>query len=263
MAKELSISEKYLMYEESVQNHECDIDFINDEYAKIYQKKAVSFREDFGGTAAMACDWVKQSPEHTAWGVDLDPEPISFGFENHYAKLNDEQKTRMQYVQGNVLERRDFKADIICAFNFSYFIFKKRNDLLNYFKIVKEGLTKDGVFFVDIFGGTECCQELVEETEHDDHSYFWDCDKFNPLTGEVLYYIHFKKDGIKFNRAFTYDWRMWSIPEIKDIMLDAGFSKVQTYWEGEEEDGTGDGEFTMSEEEENCESWVTYLCAIP
>ena len=115
---------------------------------------------------------------------------------------------------------------------------------------------------MDIFGGTECFRELEEETEFDKHSYFWDCDSYNPLTNEALYHIHFKKDGVKYKKAFTYDWRHWSVQEIKELMEDAGFSKVLTYWEGEDEDGDGDGVFTVSKKEENCESWVIYIAGI-
>ncbi len=57
----LSLKDKYRLYELSVQNHEVDIDFINVEYERFYKRPAFILREDFGGTAAMACDWVKQS----------------------------------------------------------------------------------------------------------------------------------------------------------------------------------------------------------
>ena len=50
--------------------------------------------------------------------------------------------------------------------------------------------------------------------------------------------------------------------EIREIMEEAGFSTVKTYWEGEEDDGSGDGNFFEATEVENCESWVTYLAAI-
>jgi hypothetical protein len=261
MAK-LSLEDKYKLYESSVQNHESDIDFINKEYRRLFGKLPMSLREDFGGTAAMACDWVKQSDNHVAWGVDLDIEPIRYGRENHYSKLSEDEQKRMQYIEGNVLENRDFKSDIVVGFNFSYFIFKERKTLLDYFKKVREGLNDNGAFFIDLFGGTDACQEMVEETDHDDHTYFWDCDSFNPITSEVLYYIHFEQKGVKYERVFTYDWRMWGLRELQDIMHEAGFSKVVAYWEGEDGDGGGDGNFYPSTEEENCESWVTYLCAI-
>ena len=46
-------------------------------------------------------------------------------------------------------------VDIVVAFNFSYQFMKKREDLRNYFKHVKASLKSDGMFAVDIFGGTE------------------------------------------------------------------------------------------------------------
>ncbi|ATH08874.1 hypothetical protein BIY24_13230 [Halobacteriovorax marinus] len=261
MAK-LSLEDKYKLYEASVQNHETDIDFINKEYKRYFKRKPLTLREDFGGTAAMACDWVRQSSDHKAWGVDLDSEPIKYGRENHYSRLSDAEQSRMEYIEGNVLEDRNFKSDVVVAFNFSYFIFKEREVLLNYFKKVREGLNDNGAFFVDLFGGTDACQEMVEETDHDDHTYFWDCESFNPITSEVLYYIHFKYKGKKHEKVFTYDWRMWGLKELQDIMKEAGFSSVIPYWEGEDGDGGGDGNFYPAKKEENCESWVTYICAL-
>ena len=64
--------------------------------------------------------------------------------------------------------------------------------LLDYFKKAYDGLKDEGAFFVDIFGGTECRQELVEETDRGKFTYFWDCDNYDPVTSEVQYYIHFK-----------------------------------------------------------------------
>ncbi|MBT3583713.1 MAG: class I SAM-dependent methyltransferase, partial [Halobacteriovoraceae bacterium] len=227
-------------------------------------RKPLTLREDFGGTAALACDWVKQSPEHSACSVDLDPEPISYGKENHYSRLTKTEKERMEYIEGNVLSDYEMKSDIIVGFNFSYFIFKKRQQLLEYFKKVREGISDDGLFFVDIFGGEECMSPLEEETEHDGHDYFWDLDKFNAVTNEVLYYIHFRKhdDKIKYERVFTYDWRMWTIPEVREIMEEAGFSKTVVFWEGDDDDGEGDGNFYQTKLEENCESWVSYIVGL-
>ncbi len=260
----IPVNLKYKLYEKSVQNHLSDIDFINDEYKKIKGFKPLSLREDFCGTAALACDWVRQGKNYRAWGIDLDPEPIIYGKENHYGRIDKRDQKRMTYIEGNVLDNYGFKTDIVVAFNFSYFIFKKRRQLLEYFKQVHKGLNENGVFFLDIFGGTECFQELEEETEFKKHCYYWDCDNYNPLTNEVLYYIHFKvkKDGQKYKKVFTYDWRHWTVAEIVEVMEDAGFSKVYTYWEGEDEEGEGDGEFYRSEIEENCESWVTYVVGI-
>lgn len=254
---------KYKLYEGSVQNFEVDVDFINVHYKKNFGSKPKILREDFGGTGALACYWAAQSPEHKAYAIDLDPEPMNYGMKNHRSQLTAEEQKRVEYIEGNVLADHGFKSDVVVAFNFSYFIFKERAQLVNYFKKVYDALENRGAFFVDIFGGTECGEELIEETEHDDHTYFWDCDKYNPLTNEVLYHIHFKThdDNVKYDKVFTYDWRHWSPKEITEAMEEAGFTTVKTFWEGDDGDGGGDGEFYESTEEENCESWVTYIAA--
>ncbi|MCB9059905.1 MAG: class I SAM-dependent methyltransferase [Halobacteriovoraceae bacterium] len=262
-SNQLSVEQKHALYESSVQSTTADIEFINKEFMRIRGREAHILREDFGGTGKLACEWTAQSSEHKAFAVDLDPEPISYGRQTHFQQLSKEDQTRMKYIEANVLDSHDFKSDIIVAFNFSYFIFKKRNELLDYFKMVREGLSEEGLFFVDLFGGTECRQELLEETEHEGFSYYWDCDKYNPITSECLYKIHFKKDGVMYHDVFTYDWRFWGLQEIRDIMIDAGFSDTVAYWEGDDEDGSGDGEFYVSDNEENCESWVTYIVGIP
>ncbi|MFA6236500.1 MAG: class I SAM-dependent methyltransferase [Bacteriovorax sp.] len=265
MAKKLSRDEKYQLYEASVQNPGSDIDFINREYKKLYGKKPLVLREDFCGTGAMACAWVAQSKQHKAHGIDLDMEPISYGVENHLFKLKDEEQTRMEYILGNVMANYRFKADVVVAFNFSYYLFKKRNDLVKYFTQVRKHLKKDGAFFLDLFGGTETRKPLEESVRHKKHTYYWDCDTYNPLNADVLYHIHFKthKDNVKHKKVFTYDWRMWDAKELQDVLADAGFKSTQIYWEGVEKDGSGDGVFSKATKAENCESWVTYICARP
>ncbi len=262
--KKISTKLKYELYEQAVQCHENDIEFMSKEFKRLRKRQALTLREDFGGTGAMACDWVKQGEAFKAWAIDLDTEPQTYGIENHFSRLTKVEKQRMEYIKGNVLDDYPFKADVIAAFNFSYFIFKKRSVLLQYFKKVREGLKEDGAFFIDLFGGTECAQELVEETEHDDFSYYWDCDSYNPITAEVQYFIHFKtlSDGVKYEKVFSYDWRMWGLAELRDLLEEAGFSKVLTYWEEDDNEGGGNGNFYSAETAENCESWVTYICAL-
>ncbi len=264
MPKKLTRDEKYELYLGSVQNPEADINFINREFKKLYGKKPLVLREDFCGTGSMACAWVEQSKEHKAHGIDLDMEPISYGVENHLFKLKEEEQTRMEYILGNVMSSYNFKADVIVAFNFSYFLFKKRTDLVKYFTQVRKHLKKDGAFFIDLFGGTETRKPLEESVKHKTHTYYWDCNSYNPLTAECKYYIHFKKGTTKFEKVFTYEWRMWDARELLDILQDAGFGSTHIYWEGVDKEGLGNGVFYRSTKaEENCESWVTYICATP
>jgi hypothetical protein len=261
----LSKDAKYQLYLSSVQNPEADIQFINKEYKALFGRLPLSLREDFCGTGMLACEWVEQGDKHLAYGIDLDMEPLSYGVVNHYSELTEAEQKRMHYINGNVMSSYDFKTDVVVAFNFSYFLFKQRNDLLKYFKSVRAHMKKDSLYFIDLFGGTETRQELEESVKHKAHTYYWDCDSYNPLTGECMYYIHFKthSDGIKHEKVFKYDWRMWDAQELKDILADAGFSQTHIYWEGVDPDGSGNGRFKKSNKAENCESWVTYICAIP
>lgn len=63
-------------------------------------------------------------------------------------------------------------------------------------------------------------------------------------------------------RAFSYDWRMWTLPEIREIMGEAGYSNATVYWEGTEE-GTeeGDGNFEPAVEGEADPAWIAYVVA--
>jgi SAM-dependent methyltransferase len=263
--KKLREYNKYWYYEKSVQNPENEVEFFNDKFVELRNRDALTLREDFCGTAAISCQWAAQSEKHFSWGVDLDPEPIAYGKEVHLAKIDSDAQKRMKYLEANVLDSPTPKVDITFAFNFSYFIFKKRSDLLNYFKAAYESLNDDGVFFLDIFGGPDSIQENEDIIEHGHFDYHWECQKFNPLTNDCRFAIHFKRDGEKMKKdQFIYEWRMWGIAEIVDILIEAGFKDAKTYWEEDDPDDeeAGSGEFYLSDDEDQCEAWVTYIAAI-
>ena len=104
---------------------------------------------------------------------------------------------------------------------------------------------------------------MEEETELEDEgfTYVWDQSDYNPISGNALLRIHFRfPDGSEMTDAFTYEWRIWGLPELRDIMYDAGFPRVDCYWEGTDEDGeSGNGIFTRQEVGEPCDSYVAYL----
>lgn len=255
--------DKHTYYERAVQNPDNEVDFFNEKFQEIRKRKALTLREDFCGTAAISCKWVDQSPKHLAYGIDLDPDPIAYGKENHLAKLKADAQKRMQYIEGNVLSSDTPKVDVCFAFNFSYFIFKKREQLLEYFKAAYDALEDDGVFFVDIFGGPDSQTLMTDVIKHDGFKYFWECQMFNPITNECRFAIHFKRKGEKKRKdVFVYEWRMWNMMDIRELMIEAGFKDTIAYWEGEDEDGDGNGEFYQTEEAENCDAWVTYIAAI-
>ena len=53
---------------------------------------------------------------------------------------------------------------------------------------------------------------------------------FNAVTHEAINHIHFEfPDGSRLNRAFTYDFRIWSTSELLDAVREAGFSTFEVY----------------------------------
>jgi hypothetical protein len=55
---------------------------------------------------------------------------------------------------------------------------------------------------------------------------------------------------------------MWSLPELRDILLEVGYKNVGFYWEGTDSDGDGDGNYSRTvDPKEECEAWVAYLVA--
>lgn len=252
--------DKYKYYKESVQSPENDVVFFDQIYKEAFGKEPVTLREDFCGTFAICCEWVKLAANKKAVGVDLDKEPIDYGFKTNFVELNEEQKKHVNILQQNVLSPELPSADIVAALNFSYFLFKERQQLKDYFSNVYKTLNSNSLFVIDCFGGPAAQEENEEETEHDGFSYFWDQDSFNPITNFAKFHIHFKIDGQeKIENVFTYDWRMWSLPELQEIMKEVGFKDVHVLWESNGEDGEGSGEFYRSDVGEDCEAWVAYV----
>lgn len=253
--------DKYDLYRRAVQSPQSDVRFFSDVFQEIRGKKAKSFREDFCGTASLCVEWVKLSPQHQATGVDLDPEPLEYGRTHYIDRLQADQKKRIQLLEKNVLDKDLPKVDLSVAVNFSYFLFKSRKDLAAYFANVRRSLKPGGVAFFDCFGGSQCYDAIEDRTPHSGFTYFWEQTGFDPVSNEAQFHIHFKVRGQKIERVFSYDWRLWSIPELREVMEEVGFKKVHVYWEGTAKDGTGNGKFTRVHEGEACLSWIAYLVA--
>ncbi len=257
-------ADKYVLYQQAVQSADQDVDFLINTYKQIRGRKPRHFREDFCGTCLLSSYWVSANKHNTAESYDIDPEPLGWGLANNIKPLGKAAKRLTQYQEDARNPSRQ-APDVRCAQNFSYWVFKTRAEMLEYFKGVQHDLADDGIFVVDLHGGPESIQELEEETVMDDKSftYVWDQDSINPITGEARLHIHFRfPDGTEMTDAFTYDWRLWGLPELRELLIDAGFSSATCYWEGTAEDGeSGDGVFSPSEQGEACLSYVAYLVA--
>jgi len=253
------------LYELSVQCSEAEVDFVADTYRELRAKPARLLREDFCGTANVCCEWVRRHKHNRAIGVDLDKSVLQWGKTNNLSRLKDAERKRIELINADVLRVETESPDIVSAMNFSYWLFKDRNMLKTYFERVHRSLKKDGIFFLDFYGGYDSFHEVEEEreieTDQGSFTYIWEQAEFNPISHDLTCYIHFAfEDGSRLDQAFAYHWRLWTLPEIQDLLHETGF-EVTVYWQGWDEDGEPDGEFYPATEADADAGWIAYIAA--
>jgi cyclopropane fatty-acyl-phospholipid synthase-like methyltransferase len=256
-------ADRHVLYQESVQCVEAEIDMVDENFKNLRGRQAASLREDFCGTANTSCEWVRRRLSNTAVGVDLEQEVLDWGRTHNVDQLKDSEQKRITLLRDDVLTIETNPVDTILAMNFSYQIFKTRMGLLSYFCRVYKSLKEDGIFFLDAFGGYEAFREMEESTKFEKFTYIWDQHRYNPINGDITCFIHFKfPDGSKLKRAFSYRWRLWTLPELQELLLEAGFQKVLVYWEGTDKPtGEGNGEYLPTKVGEADAGWICYLSA--
>lgn len=258
-----SRADRHKLYQASVQSPEADVEYFSTVFEELRGRTAKSMREDFCGTAYLSCTWASNKKSRTAIGIDLDGPTLDWGREHNLAKLSKAAQQRVELVEGNVLDGHGEPTDITCALNFSYGVFKTRDELRRYFEVARDRLGDDGIFITELYGGFEAIVEVEEERELDGFTYVWEQASYNPINHHTLCYIHFRfPDGSKIRKAFTYDWRLWTVPELREVLAEAGFSDTKVYWERTDEDGDGTGEYVATEEEENQDSWLVYIVGV-
>jgi SAM-dependent methyltransferase len=250
------------LYERSVQAVDLEAAFLRDTYRALRGRDASSLREDFCGTASLACEWVRGGPERHSIGVDIEAAVLDWGRRNRVARLSRPARARIKLLQDDVRTVSTQPVDIVGAFNFSYYCFKTRDEMRGYFTRVRQALKPDGLFFLDTFGGPDASDITKERTKLDGFTYIWEQAEFEPVTSRILCHIHFKfPDGSKIQRAFTYDWRLWTLPELRELLGEAGFSKSRVFWEGDDGEGGGNGEFTEHATGTADPAWIAYIVA--
>ena len=257
-------ADRHVLYEKSVQDVAVDYHFISKTFRKLRGRRPKHMREDFCGTANMCCEWVRRGKENTAIGVDLDPEVLAWGREHKLSRLKPDARLRTSLIQEDVYQvATDKPVEVVLAMNFSYQLFMTREQLGGYFSKVHKALAKDGIFFMDAFGGYDAYREIREKTRHKGFKYIWEQASYNPIDGKMRCHIHFGfPDGSNLKKAFSYEWRLWGLPELRELLDEAGFSKVTVYWE-ETDPKTGEGSHVYSPATVGSADpgWVCFLVA--
>ncbi|XP_021278272.1 uncharacterized protein LOC110412131 [Herrania umbratica] len=165
--------------------------------------------------------------------------------------------------------------DIVCAFNYSCCCLHKRVELVLYFKHVLEALSrKGGIFVMDLYGGTSSEQSLRLQRRFPNFTYTWEQAEFDIIERKTRISLHFhlQKQQKKLRHAFSYSWRLWSLPEIKDCLEEAGFRSVH-FWlrkmpdtrEIRRTEGFGIGQDVKYEEVKSFQqedAWNAYIVAV-
>lgn len=266
---QISDFRRYQIYEASVQDVAGQCDLLEQFYEDQFGHKPVSLREDFCGTFISAIHWVKRGKERRAVGIDLDPVPLEFGRRHHLKSLTAGERKRLKVVLGDVRRVSSPKVDIATAGNFSFFCLRNRADLIAYFRAVHRGLNRKGALALEMAGGPGFVEapyserRLIKRPHPSGHgkpwfTYIWEQKKFDPISREGLYQISARmKSGQKYTGLFQYHWRVWTIPEVRECLAEAGFSSSQVYWP----DQLAASSYSRVSQAENTdlETWLSFV----
>jgi hypothetical protein len=215
----------------------------------IHGNEPLVLREDFCGSAAVGRRWCVEGASRgdgaRAVGVDLDTECLARAAR---LALDDRTGDRLNLLRADAVHTPPDSADgadIVFVGNFSIGYIHLRSDLLTYLRHCRDRLVRGqggfggGVFVCDLYGGSRQFQLGSLDRTHMSRGpevikYHWEHEEADPLTGIVTNSISFKVilDGElqqDLPRAFVYRWRLWSIPELTDAFLEAGFTSTDIY----------------------------------
>jgi SAM-dependent methyltransferase len=273
-SKEYARVDRYVLYEAAVQDVDFDLSFFQRTYRQLRKKPFRLLREDFCGTARLAYEWVRRKPNRRAWGVDLSAGTLAWARRHHLRHLG-EAADRVKLIRADVRRSRAPLVDVIAALNCSYWVFHTREELRGYFERARRGLRPGGLLILDSFGGEGCMRALEESRRVRGRrtyagervvpfTYTWEQKSYNPVDHHLVAYIHFNPEGHRaMRRAFKYDWRMWTLPEVTELLREAGFRDAHVYVQGWDDDKNQPiSIFRRRGRFENQEAWLACIVGV-
>jgi SAM-dependent methyltransferase len=247
-------ADPHALYEQSVQRPDVMIGFIEELFDHARDRAPRTVREDFCGTAHLAALWTCSGDHRRAIGVDHDAGVLGWARRHNVQPLG-EARRRIDLIHGDVLDVRR-QADAVVSLNFSHFTYHTRENLRRYFRHARRCVKPGGLFICDAFGGPESIRPCLDKRRFSRFEYHWEQRAFDPLTNRIDCRIHFRfPNGTALRDAFAYDWRMWSLPELRELLAEAGFDDLGIYFESEEG-------FIADFDAVDFEAWVAYVVAL-
>ena len=105
--------------------------------------------------------------------------------------------------------------------------------LLRYFRNAHRALKRDGLLFLDAFGGYEASREMEEYTPLRRFTYVWDQAGIgrSPAISSATS-TSVSRTGRASTRPSPTSGGLWTLPELRELLAEAGFRRVTVYWEG-------------------------------
>ncbi len=230
------------LYEICVQKPEALIPLLQ----AIHGGTPRSLGEDFCAGAACARHWVKAIPNALAYVADFDSEPLS-RIDAWRSEQPPAVAKRLIAKKLDVLKKSASgprSCDLLFTGNFSIGEIHDRGTLVSYLKRSRLRLKSRGVLVCDTYGGETAFAKGSVQRIHPVPvafarpgarvRYTWQQREADPLTARVENAIHFRVERAgeivqELTDAFVYRWRLWSVPELRDAMLEAGFKRVEVF----------------------------------
>ncbi|CAN5777923.1 hypothetical protein BH11PLA1_BH11PLA1_05370 [soil metagenome] len=220
----------------------------------IHGAEPTLLAEDFCGGAALSRAWMEAVPGARAVAADLDRACLAHARaawkEALKAQRGVSSRPRaagaLTLVRADVLGSpllKDQPADVLFVGNFSIGEVHERGALVAYLKRCHARLApRRGVLVCDTYGGETAFARGSVTRVHPGPAadpalrirYTWEQRAADPLTGRVVNAIHFRtlRAGEvvqEITDAFVYRWRLWSVPELRDAMMEAGFKRTEVF----------------------------------
>ncbi|MEM8737141.1 MAG: class I SAM-dependent methyltransferase [Planctomycetota bacterium] len=216
-------------------------------------QEAWLLREDFAGGAAVAEAWCMSHPERQALAVERHAPTFRWA-RRRRGGLDD-----LHLVLADVADFDRPRVDLVAALNFSTFGYHTPDTLLAYFRHARRCLRPGGVLVLDAFGGPGAQRLGTQDRPADGFTYHWEQRHFDPLTHRLDARIHFSFPGHgRFESAFRYDWRLWTLPELFELLRRARFGPPSVWAPGPRAPHGPDRPVSRLSHAEN---WVVTLAA--
>jgi SAM-dependent methyltransferase len=246
--------DRFTLYELAAQNPARDAKLLLAVYLDApgaRDRPGLVLGEDFCGTAALSRAWCGLVRRSAAVGVDFDGPTLE------RARAATGPAECVTLIRADLLTPPRGRgaalppADVIAVQNFSIGEVPDRPSLVAYLARCRARLKRGGCFVCDVYGGSdayltgiisqkvpippELARGLPKGTTA---MYGWEQRSADPFTGRVVNAMHFEvrpggtgrgRTAVELHDAFVYHWRLWSVPELRDAMAEAGFARTEVY----------------------------------